>query len=224
MFIIKSLLKVSKVTAHTIARMDIEGLEHVPATGGCVVVSNHIGRLDAMLGIVLAERDDVIMFVAEKYQKYAFWRWMVRQVDGIWLNRFDTDFHALREVHKRLKAGGALVIAPEGTRSATGTLLPGKQGAAFLAAKAGVPIIPVGLTGTEDAVVKGRLRRFKRLDIKIRIGEPFELPPMDRKNRDVYLDAQTAEIMCRIGALLPPAYHGYYADHPRLAALQAASA
>jgi 1-acyl-sn-glycerol-3-phosphate acyltransferase len=220
MFAIKLLIGTGKIIAHTIARMDIEGIERIPKEGGCVVVSNHIGRLDAMLAIVLAERDDVIMFIAEKYQKYAFWRWTVRQVDGIWLNRFDTDFHALREVHKRLKAGGILAIAPEGTRSQSGKLLPGKQGAAFLAAKAGVPIVPVALTGTEDTVVKARLRRLQRLDVKIRVGEPFELPPLDRKDRDAYLATQTTEIMCRIAALLPPDYHGHYAGHPRLLALR----
>lgn len=220
--LIKLLIKTGRVVAHTIARIDMEGIDRIPQEGGCVVVSNHIGRLDAMLGILLAERDDVIMFVAEKYQKYAFWRWVVRQVDGIWLNRFDTDFHALREVHKRLKAGGILAIAPEGTRSQSGTLLPGKHGSAFLAAKAGVPIVPIALTGTEDAVVKARLRRLQRLDVTIRVGEPFELPPLDRKDRDAYLEAQTTEIMCRIAALLPPDYHGHYADHPRLLALREA--
>jgi 1-acyl-sn-glycerol-3-phosphate acyltransferase len=219
MFMIKLLIKTGKVVAHTIARINMENPECIPKEGGCVVVSNHIGRLDAMLGIVLAERDDVIMFVAEKYQKYAFWRWVVGQVDGIWLNRFETDFHALREVHKRLKAGGILAIAPEGTRSQSGKLLPGKHGAAFLAAKAGVPIVPVALTGTEDAVVKARLRHLQRLDVTIRVGEPFELPPLDRKDRDAYLEAQTTEIMCRIAALLPPDYHGHYAEHPRLLAL-----
>jgi 1-acyl-sn-glycerol-3-phosphate acyltransferase len=222
MFMIKLLIKTGKVAAHTIARINMENPERIPKEGGCVVVSNHIGRLDAMLGIVLAERDDVIMFVAEKYQKYAFWRWVVGQVDGIWLNRFETDFHALREVHKRLKAGGILAIAPEGTRSQSGKLLPGKHGAAFLAAKAGVPIVPVALTGTEDTVVKARLRRWQRLDVTIRVGEPFELPPLDRKDRDAYLEAQTTEIMCRIAALLPPDYHGHYAEHPRLLALREA--
>ncbi|MFO7537838.1 MAG: lysophospholipid acyltransferase family protein [Chloroflexota bacterium] len=222
MFAIKLLIGIGKVAAHTLAKIDIEGIERIPQEGGCVVVSNHIGRLDAMLAIVLAERDDVIMFVAEKYQKYAFWRWAVRQVDGIWLNRFDTDFHALREVHKRLKGGGILAIAPEGTRSRSGKLLPGKQGAAFLAAKAGVPIVPIALTGTEDTVVKSRLRRLQRLDVTIRVGEPFALPPLDRKDRDAYLEAQTTEIMCRIAALLPPDYHGHYAAHPRLLALREA--
>jgi 1-acyl-sn-glycerol-3-phosphate acyltransferase len=217
--LIKLLIKTGKIAAHTIAKIDIEGMDRIPQEGGCVVVSNHIGRLDAMLGMVLAERDDVIMFVAEKYQKYAFWRWVVRQVDGIWLNRFDTDFHALREVHKRLKAGGILAIAPEGTRSQSGKLLPGKHGAAFLAAKAGVPIVPIALTGTEDTVVKARLRRFRRLDVQIRVGEPFALPPLDRKNRNAYLEEQTTEIMCRIAAMLPPDYHGHYAEHPRLLAL-----
>ncbi len=60
------------------------------------------------------------------------------------------------------------------------------------------------------------MRRFRRLDITIRVGEPFELPPLDRKNRDASLQANTDEIMCQIAALLPPKYRGVYADYPRV--------
>ena len=57
---------------------------------------------------------------------------------------------------------------------------------------------------------------LQRLHIKLRMGDPFYLPPMDRKNRDGYLQEQTDEIMCRIAMLLEPKYRGVYADHPRL--------
>jgi 1-acyl-sn-glycerol-3-phosphate acyltransferase len=142
-------------------------------------------------------------------------------VDAVWLDRYEADFRTLRIVLKRLKKGEILGMAPEGTRSETEALVMGKPGAAYLAAKANVPIIPVGLTGTEDRVVKYRLRHLRRLDINIRIGEPFYLPPMDRKNRDEYLDQSTEEIMCRIAELLPPQYRGVYADAPRLQELLA---
>jgi 1-acyl-sn-glycerol-3-phosphate acyltransferase len=156
------------------------------------------------------------MMVAEKYEKVALWRWVGQKLDVIWLNRFEADIHALRETTRRLRKGGILAVAPEGTRSPTEALQEGKPGAAFLAAKAQVPLIPVGLTGTEDRLVKARLRRFRRLNITLRAGEPFTLPPIDRKNREAYLATQTEEIMCRISAVLPEKYRGVYADHPRL--------
>lgn len=199
-----------------IAKMDIQGMEHIPPTGGALIVSNHLGRLDAMLGVVLADRDDIILMIADKYEKYTFWRFLGNKLNAIWLNREEADFHALREVSKRLQAGGISGIAPEGTRSKTESLLPGKPGAAYLAAKTGVLIIPVALWGTEDRVVKERLSRLRRLDIHIRIGPAFTLPALKRTARDEMLAQGTDEIMTRIATMLPEQYRGVYADHPRL--------
>lgn len=213
---LKVLRIVSRIILRVIARIDQSEIERIPASGGCLAVSNHIGRLDAMLAMILSDRDDIIMMIAEKYQAYWFWRWVMRNLDAIWLDRYNADFRALREVYKRLKAGGIAAVAPEGTRSPEAQLQAGKPGAAYLAAKAGVPIVPLAIIGTEDKVVYQRLRRFRRLDIKIRVGEPFELPPMPRKNRDEFIQQSTDEIMCRIAALLPPEYRGVYAEHPRL--------
>ncbi len=219
---LKILRIVSRFILRLIARVEIQGYEHIPPTGGAIVASNHLGRLDAMLGVVLANRDDIILMIAEKYQAYAFWRLMARQLDALWLNRGEPDLHTLRLVQKRLKEGGILGIAPEGTRSKTESLQPGKPGAIYLAAKTNVPIIPVGIWGTEDRVVKGRLARLRRLEIHARIGEPLHLPPMERKRRDEFLEQYTEELMCQIAALLPPAYRGVYADHPRVLELLAA--
>ena len=213
---LRTIRLIFRIVLKAIARIDISGYEYIPETGGAIVVTNHVGRLDAILGVILADRDDFILMIAEKYQKYAFWRWAGKKVDAVWLDRYEADFHAMRVVYRRLKQGEILGMAPEGTRSKTGTMAEGKPGAAYLAAKTNVPIIPVGLTGTEDNIVKNRLRHLHRLDIAIRIGEPFYLPPMDRKNRDEYLARSTEEIMCRIAALLPPKSRGVYADAPRL--------
>lgn len=207
---------VFRIVLKIVARVEITGYGNIPQTGGAIVVTNHIGRLDALLGVLLADRDDFILMVAEKYKKVPFWRWAAQKVDAVWLDRYEADFQTLRIVLRRLKQGEILGMAPEGTRSKTEALVQGKPGAAYLAAKAKVPIIPIGLTGTEDRVVKYRLRHLRRLDINIKIGDPFELLPMDRKNRDAYLEQSTEEIMCQIAALLPPEYRGVYVDAPRL--------
>lgn len=220
--LLKTIIVVSRFFLHLIARIKLTNFEALPRAGGVIVVTNHLGRLDAILGVLLAYkagREDIILMIAEKYQKYALWRWFARKLNGIWLNRFEADFHALRLAYKRLRRGGLLALAPEGTRSPSGTLAPGKSGAAYMAYKSGMPILPAALTGTEDRVVKSRLKRLRRLDIGVRIGEPFYLPPRDGQERDRYLQEQTDEIMCRIAALLPPKYRGVYADHPRLLAL-----
>ncbi len=211
---------VLRFVLRVIARVEIQGYEHIPATGAAIVVTNHLGRLDAIMAVILSDRNDFILMIAEKYQKSVFWRWWGRRVDALWLNRYETDFHTLREVLKRLNEGEILGMAPEGTRSETEALQEGKPGAAYLAAKTGAPIIPIGVFGTEDRVVKNRLKHFRKLDIHARIGQPFYLPPMDRKNRDAYMQQATDEIMCQIAALLPPAYRGYYQDYPRVQELE----
>lgn len=209
---LKAIRFIFRFILHLIARVELHDFDKIPAAGGCIVVSNHLGRLDAMLGMILTDRDDVIMMVAEKYQEYPFWRWVVRKLDAIWLNRNETDFRALRLVYKRLQAGGIAAIAPEGTRSPTAALQPGKPGAAYLAAKTGVPVVPIAITGTQDHVVYQRLRRLQRLHIVIRAGDPFTLPPIPRKQRNEYLRRSTDEIMYRIAALLPPPYRGVYSN------------
>ncbi|MCA9932545.1 MAG: 1-acyl-sn-glycerol-3-phosphate acyltransferase [Ardenticatenaceae bacterium] len=207
---------VARILIFLIADVETIHVDYLPKSGKCIVASNHLGRIDAILTLTVTNRDDLILMIAEKYHKSAMWRFVAKNIDAIWLNRFETDFHAMREVTRRLQNGQFLAIAPEGTRSQTEALIPAKSGAAFLAAKTNAPIIPVALYGTEDRAVKTNLRRLKRSKVVMRAGKPFTLPPLDRKNRDAYLEAQTDEIMCRIAAMLPEQYRGVYADHPRL--------
>jgi 1-acyl-sn-glycerol-3-phosphate acyltransferase len=115
-----------------------------------------------------------------------------------------------------MKSGGILVMAPEGTRSKTEAMAEGKPGVAYLAMKAGVPIVPIGLVGTEDRVILEHLKQFKKSKIRIIVGAPFILQPIKGRISDETLKQYTDEIMCRIGVLLPEKYRGVYADHPRL--------
>jgi 1-acyl-sn-glycerol-3-phosphate acyltransferase len=210
---------VLNVFFHTFAVVDVIGMENIPAEGAFVAASNHLGRLDPALVYYLLTRDDVYLMVAEKYQKYALVRWLVRHLDGVFIDRYNADFRPLRIILERLKNGGVVALAPEGTRSRSMALVQAWPGTSYLAAKAGVPVLPVALTGTEDVVVKERLRHFKRIHIRILVGKSFMLPGLVKQERDKILQQSTDEIMCQIAALLPPAYRGVYSDHPRLAEL-----
>jgi len=91
-----------------------------------------------------------------------------------------------------------------------------KTGVAYLADKAGAPVIPAAIAGTDQIFQAwGKLRRPK---VVLRFGEPFRLPPLDRKNRAAQLQENTDAIMLRIAAMLPEEYRGVYADDPRLKA------
>jgi len=212
--------QLARFIIHTIVRLscriDVKGLELLPRSGSYIAVANHLGRLDAAMVYYFLDRPDVILLVAEKYRDNPLTAWFARQLNGVYIDRFNADFVAVREVLKRLKAGGVLVMAPEGTRSLTEALQPGNPGAAYLAAKAGTQIYPVGVTGTEDRKVWANLKRLRRSQVTGRVGQPFTLPPLKGSDRDAALKQYTDEIMCRIAALLPPGYRGVYAEHPRL--------
>jgi 1-acyl-sn-glycerol-3-phosphate acyltransferase len=199
-------------------RTEITGIEKLRnITGKAIVVSNHLGRLDAAYAFVLIKRDDVILVVAEKYKEQAIFRWLVKHLDLLWLERFGADLGTMKETLRRLEKGGILLIAPEGTRSTTEALLEGKPGATYLASKSGATLIPAAVFGTEDRLVKEQIRNKRRPHIQIIIGEPFTVPALPRENRDEFLRQHTEEIMLRIAALLPEKYHGEYANHPRAA-------
>jgi 1-acyl-sn-glycerol-3-phosphate acyltransferase len=199
-----------------IASVEVVGFENMPA-GGFVIAANHIGRLDAALAYFVLDRPDIIMVVAEKYAKNAVFRWLVRLTNGMFVDRYNADIHAIRETLRRLQQGQVFTITPEGTRSRSGNLIAARPGGIYLAWKAGVPVLPVALTGSEDALVIERLKHFKRLQIRIVAGQPFSLPQQVKgKERDAALQQYTDEVMCRIAALLPPERRGVYAEHQRL--------
>jgi 1-acyl-sn-glycerol-3-phosphate acyltransferase len=199
-----------------IADVKFAGLENIPDSPSYVIAANHIGRFDTAMVFVALDRTDFILPVAEKYQDNPITRFIGYMMGAIWLDRTSADFKAIREIMARLKQGGVLVIAPEGTRSKTGRLNEGKPGVAYLAAKSGLPIVPVALIGTDDSVVVDNLKHLRRSHFMGIGGKSFSLPPIPAKDRDIALQAYTDEIMCRIAALLPEEKRGVYADHPRL--------
>lgn len=202
---------------HLLTRIEVSGIENIPKEGGFIFSTNHLSVIDAPLVFVWLERDDATSLVAKKHQRNTFFRWLLNSVDGIWINRQETDFKALRAARKHLEAGGVLGIAPEGTRSATGALIEGKTGVAYLADKANVPILPGAITGTDGAVPK--ILKLQRPRLRFTVGELFYLPPVERADRDAALRRNTDELMCRIAAMLPERYRGVYRDHPRLQAI-----
>lgn len=213
------LRKLIKLVLGFIAKVEIEGLEHVPASGGYILAANHLGRSDSALLYYFIDRKDLIMPVAEKYKDHWLFGPLVRSLGGFFINRFDADLQAIREVLKRLAAGGVFVIAPEGTRSKTEQLQQGHSGIAYFANKSKLPVLPIAITGTEDRLMVANLKKFKRSLIKVRAGEPFYLT--DFKATDTQaLENATTEVMCRIAAMLPESYRGYYAEHARVKELE----
>lgn len=205
-----------------VSRMEVYGIENIDGiNGGTMAVSNHLGRLDVALMYTYVDRKDVLVLVAEKYQKYALVRWFVKALGAVFIDRYNADLNTMRIAMKHLKQGKAIALAPEGTRSPTGALIEAKSGASYLAARTGAWVVPIGIHGSEDKAVMHALRHFRRAHVYARIGKPFKFPPLPAENREEILCAYTDEMMCQIAALLPENYRGFYADHPRLKELLA---
>jgi len=200
-----------------LTRVHVVGREYVPEHGACLLATNHMSRLDVPLLFIATRRKDLVALIADKYKKNLVINFLVRATGSIWLDREKADFSAFRAALEVLRRGWVLGIAPEGTRSTVRSLLPAKTGVAFLAEKAGVPVVPAAISGTERSVEQ--LLRLQRPVLQVQYGEPFHLPPLERHDREASLQRNTDEIMCRIAAMLPSQYWGHYAHHPRLAEL-----
>ena len=211
----KTIRSIVRFIMNLIADVEVVGLEKLPQ-GNVILAANHLGRLDTAVLIYALERGDLIMAVAEKYKDHPIFGAIGRSVNAIWLNRFEADFAALREILARMQKGGLMVIAPEGTRSKTEMLQEGKMGVAFLASKSGFPVMPIALTGTEDRGVIENLKRFRRSKIKAVAGELFYIEIPKGKGREEAMRNATDEIMCQIAAKLPESYRGFYKDFPRV--------
>jgi 1-acyl-sn-glycerol-3-phosphate acyltransferase len=204
-----------------IARVEILGYENLPQSGAYVIATNHLGMLDATMLFYAMDRWDVFIPTAEKWEEIPFLKWLGKYLNFIFIDRFNPDLKALRQIITLMEQGNILVIAPEGTRSRVGSMGEGKPGVSYLAAKLNRPIVPVGLAGTEDKGVIDNLKHLRRSHITVTAGKAFSLPPLPVKGRDEALKTDTDEIMCQIAALIPPKYRGIYADHPRLKELLA---
>ncbi len=191
-----------------------EGNENIPREGGIIVATNHMSRMDIPMLFVNPARPDITALVADKYVNYPGISWFAKTAGAIYIDRERADFGAFREAQKLIKSGVAMGIAPEGTRSKVSELLEGKPGTVLLALRTGAPIVPVGLAGTENSFKK--LLTFRKPHMVARFGKPIVIDEIPRENREQHLQNAVDEIMCRIAALIPPRYWGFYKDHPRL--------
>lgn len=199
-----------------ITRVEPIGYENLPEQGGFVIAVNHLGFLDTPLAYYMLDNWNLFIPVGEKWEGNPVWRWLARYLNLIFVDRYKPDLKAMREMIRRMEAGQTLIIAPEGTRARDEKMAQGKPGVAYLASKMGWKIVPIAISGTEDRLVLGNLKRFRRTPIKLVAGKNFRLPPFPKENRDEILQQYTDEIMCRIAVLLPERNRGFYAEHPKL--------
>jgi 1-acyl-sn-glycerol-3-phosphate acyltransferase len=190
-----------------IARVDVRGLENLPA-GSFVVVINHLSSFDTLTGIAVGPIRQATTFAAIEHRSDPIGGWILDQLGVIWVRRGEADRDAIKLALDELKSGTVMAMAIEGTRSRTGGLQPGKTGPAFLASRTHVPIVPGAIWGTEKIV--SNLKHLRRSEVHVRLGQPFHLPE-GRANTE-QLEEYTDLVMLKIAAMLPPQYRGVYAN------------
>ena len=182
-----------------------------------LLVTNHVSALDTPILLTLCPHI-IRAFVAEKHKSNPLFAPLIYMTQGIWVKRGELDRQALRQALELMSRGEVLGIAPEGTRSrVTHALQEGKTGAAYLATRANVPIVPVALTGTQG--LKPNILHLRRTHVQAVVGKPFRLPE-NRRARSQQLQEYTELIMHKIAELLPEEYQGVYRESARNASTQ----
>ncbi len=201
---------VLRVLLRLLTHYEVTGEQNLPAGGPLLLVFNHLAWWDAPVAMATLPWRMTAMALKD-LQRVPLTSQVLSLAGSIWVDRGRYDREALRQALAVLKAGGVLGIAPEGRMSVTGALERGKTGPVFIARKADVPILPVGLTGTEKFL--GEWRRLRRPHLTVNIGPVFRLPERGgHASRKEERQADADFIMERLAELLPPEYRGVYAD------------
>ncbi len=202
--------------AKAVWRPDVRGLEHVPATGGVILASNHLSFVDSVVIPVLVPRKVVFLAKSDYFEgpgvKGALTRAWFEGLGMLPVDRDDTKaaLASLDVALEVLGRGEAFGIYPEGTRSRDGRLYRGRTGVAHLALTAGVPVVPVGLIGTERIQPVGSTMP-RRVPVSVAFGEPITVAgrfvdmPLGKARRVL-----TDEIMTAIQALSGQEEAGIY--------------
>lgn len=184
-------------------RLEVHGREHVPTTGGVMLVANHVSFLDPP-ALGCAARCRIVRYMARDtlFSPPWFGR-LLRGVAVVPISREKGDIRALRTAITVLKGGDCLGLFPEGTRSADGEFKPAKGGVGFLISKAGVPVVPAYIDGTYRAFSRHH-RWIRPVKVRVFFGPP--IPPSEFaafNNADDPYEQIGAFVMERIRALKP---------------------
>jgi 1-acyl-sn-glycerol-3-phosphate acyltransferase len=199
---------VVRLASGLLFRLDIQGLENIPAEGAAVIVSNHLSGWDIPTEALRPRR--IMHFMAKaEYTRIRLLRWLFPMLGGFFVRRGEGDMEAIRNALAVLRAGQLLFIYPEGHRSENHALIPAHDGFALIALRSGVPVIPIATWGSELVGKKGRFGP-RRPTIHIRYGTPIQLQSAGKRATREEIGKATETIMRTIASMLPEQYRGVY--------------
>jgi 1-acyl-sn-glycerol-3-phosphate acyltransferase len=188
-------------------RCQITGVENLPAEGPALIVTNHLGDADLIVGFAFTPTI-VEPFVKIELVEIPIVGSFLDAYGVIWVHRGQPDRKALRTVREAMQGKRIVGIAPEGRESLTGSLEEGTDGAAYIALSNDVPIIPITFTGTENKRLFNNMKRLRKTDVTVTIGPSFRLERYE--DRRLSLKNGTQQIMKTLAKQLPDEYRGYY--------------
>ncbi len=159
------------------------GRENLPATGACIVTPVHRSYVDWLIVARITAKRRLRYIVKEEVWKSRLFGAIVEACGGFPVNRSGADREALQRCQAVLDGGEALVMFPEGTRRSGPLVEELKDGVGYLSLRAGVPVIPVGIGGSERAMPRGSsFPRPRRVNVVI--GPPVPVPGPAPAKRD----------------------------------------
>lgn len=180
-------------------RLDVEGLENIPEKGPFLLIANHQSYLDPVLIQAVVARPVYTMAKSTEFSNPLLAP-LLQRLKSFPVRRFEIDPQAVRVSLRHLRAGSGVGIYIEGERSWDGRLQPPRLGTIRLILKAGVPVVPCGVSGAYD--VWPRWGKMRRGSVRIRFGTPlrFAATPT-RADREAALDRTRETVMAAIAEL-----------------------
>lgn len=200
----------ARILVWILTKTEVSGLENLPPGGPALIVSNHLGDADVVVGVAYTPVMVEAVAKAELFD-FPFLGWLMDTYGVIWVHRGRPDRKALRVCLEALAQGRMIAIAPEGRESLTGALEPGVGGAAYLALKSDAPVVPVTFTGTQNERILGNLKRLQRTAITLTVGPPFKLEKLADLRASIRVGTET--IMKTLAGQLPASYRGVYRSY-----------
>jgi 1-acyl-sn-glycerol-3-phosphate acyltransferase len=197
---------------HILAPVEIIGKENIPYHQPYVAVMNHVSLFDPPFMLSFWPEMIESMGAIDIWHKPGQ-NVLVRLYGAIPVHRGEYDRQLLDTVLAVLRSGKPLLIAPEGGRSHETMMRRAKPGVAYIVEETGAQVVPVGIVGTTDDFWK-KASKGHRPRLTMRIGKPFNLPPVVGKGAERRASRQRNAdlVMAHIAALLPEDYRGVYAD------------
>ena len=194
-------------------RWQVTGRDNIPGQGPLLVIVNHLNLADPPILAVSLNRKAMFMAKEELFRS-SLSRYFISGFGAFPVHRGQLDMKAIRQAEGVLSENLVLIMFPEATRSQNGQLQTAFNGAALIALRCGVPILPVAISGTER--IKGVGWLLRRPRITINIGNTFYLPADNNKQSREKLPELTSFMMSHIAALLPAGYRGKYTEPGKL--------